>query len=175
MQPAAGRSMSTQRNLHAACFCGSRLAFDGCCGPIIDGAPAPTAEALMRSRYTAYVSGNFDHITNSLATEVRESFNLAAVQAMSSGLVWLGLDIRAVAGGGPDDDDGTVEFAARFTEDGKEKVHHERARFRREEGRWVYVDGEMRPKGTPRQVVKTGRNEPCPCGTGIKFKKCCGR
>ena len=50
---------------------------------------------------------------------------------------------------------------------------HELASFRREEGRWVYVDGDMNPKGPPRQVAKVGRNEPCPCGSGKKYKKCC--
>jgi SEC-C motif-containing protein len=128
----------------------------------------------MRSRYSAYIVGDFDHISGSLSTELRESFNLPAVQAMSADLTRLGLDIRAVERGGPEDEEGTVEFAARFKEDGQEKIHHERARFRREQGRWVYAGGEMRPKGKPREVRKIGRNEPCPCGSGKKYKKCHG-
>lgn len=156
------------------CPCGSKALFGGCCGPIIAGAPAQSAEALMRSRYSAYVVGDFDHIVRSIAPELREQFNLSAVQAMASNLTWLGLEVREVIGGGAEDDKGTVEFSARFTEGGQEKVHHELATFRREDGRWLYAEGRMRPKGKPREVVKIGRNEPCPCGSGKKAKRCCG-
>ncbi|MEK9660196.1 MAG: YchJ family metal-binding protein [Alphaproteobacteria bacterium] len=54
-------------------------------------------------------------------------------------------------------------------------MHHERSHFRRENGQWLYVDGEFNPKGQPLRVVKVGRNDPCPCGSGQKYKKCCGR
>jgi SEC-C motif-containing protein len=135
---------------------------------------ASSPEALMRSRYTAYVVGDYDHIVRTVAPETLASFNVDALKAMASSMTWLSLDVREVTGGGPEDQQGTVEFAARFKEGGQEKVHHERANFRREDGRWVYVDGTMRPKGRPREVVKIGRNEPCPCGSGKKYKKCCG-
>lgn len=128
----------------------------------------------MRSRYSAYVRGDFDHLEHSLAPELRGQFNRSAAEAMSNAIEWRGLDIRGVTGGDAESDTGTVEFAARFVEDGEEKVHHELASFRREDGRWLYVEGKMNPKGKPRQASKIGRNEPCPCGSGKKFKKCCG-
>jgi SEC-C motif-containing protein len=128
----------------------------------------------MRSRYTAFVLGEFDYIENTLATEVRDSFNRSAAESTAHSVEWVGLEIRDTSDGGEEDDGGMVEFAANFKDDGKLLVHHERSNFRREEGRWVYVDGKMNPKGNPRRVEKVGRNEPCPCGSGKKYKKCCG-
>ncbi len=156
------------------CPCGSERDFEDCCGPILGGAPAPTAEALMRSRYSAYVKGDLDHIERTHAADVRENFNRSAAQSTAETVEWLGLVLRETTKGGADDDEGTVEFSARFRKDGEEQVHHELATFRREENQWVYVDGKMNPKGKPRRVEKTGRNEPCPCGSGKKYKKCCG-
>ena len=158
----------------AECPCGSGSVFDECCGPIIGGTPAATAEALMRSRFTAYVHGDLDHIERTHAKEVRDGFNRSAAESTANSVEWVSLEIRATSDGGADDDTGTVEFAAHFKNDGKLLVHHERSNFRREDGRWVYVDGGMNPKGQPRRVEKVGRNAPCPCGSGKKYKKCCG-
>ena len=158
----------------AQCPCGSGSDFDECCGPIIGGTPAPTPEALMRSRFAAYVHGDLDYIENTHAKEVRDSFNRSAAESTAKSVEWVNLEIRSTADGGENDDTGTVEFAARFKRDGELQVHHERSNFRREEGRWVYVDGQMNPKGEPLRVEKVGRNEPCPCGSGKKYKKCCG-
>ncbi|MDP6804724.1 MAG: YchJ family metal-binding protein [Rhodospirillales bacterium] len=158
----------------AQCPCGSGADFDECCGPIIGDTPAPTPEALMRSRFAAYVHGDLDHIENTHAKEVRDSFNRSAAESTAKSVEWVNLEIRSTADGGENDDTGTVEFAARFKKDGELQVHHERSSFRREEGRWVYVDGQMNPKGEPLRVEKVGRNEPCPCGSGKKYKKCCG-
>jgi SEC-C motif-containing protein len=72
-------------------------------------------------------------------------------------------------------DDGMVEFFLTFHRDGEEWPLHERSRFRRVDGRWFYVDSILNPKDPPRRVVKVGRNDPCPCGSGKKHKACCGR
>lgn len=156
------------------CPCGSAADVDDCCGPIIAGTPAPTPEALMRSRFTAFVRGDLDYIESTHAKEVRENFNRSAAESTARSVEWISLEIRDTSDGGEDDDTGTVEFAARFKKDGELLVHHERSNFRREDGRWVYVDGKMNPQGKPRHVVKVGRNEQCPCGSGKKYKKCCG-
>lgn len=158
----------------AQCPCGSGSDFDECCGPVIGGTPAPTPEALMRSRFTAFVHGDLDYIESTHAKEVRDDFNRSAAESTVKSVEWVGLEIRDTSEGGEDDDTGTVEFAARFKKDGELLVHHEKSNFRRQEGRWVYVDGKMNPKGKPRRVDKVGRNEPCPCGSGKKYKKCCG-
>jgi len=158
----------------AKCPCGSGNGYDDCCGPIIEGAPAATPEALMRSRYTAYVRGELEHIERTHASEVRASYNRSAAESTASSVEWIGLAIGETTGGGEGDDAGTVEFHARFIKDGRENVHHERSNFRREDGNWAYVDGKMNPGAKPVRVEKTGRNEPCPCGSGKKYKKCCG-
>ncbi len=156
------------------CPCGSGQDLDDCCGAILAGAPAPTAEALMRSRYTAFTRGQIDYLADTLAPESRGDFDPIEAGNTASEAVWQGLEVRAVAEGGPDDETGSVEFVARFRWHGEPRVHHELASFRREQGRWVCVGGDMNPKGPPRQVVKVGRNDPCPCGSGKKYKKCCG-
>ncbi|MDP6573713.1 MAG: YchJ family protein [Rhodospirillales bacterium] len=156
------------------CPCGSGQGLDACCGAIIAGAPAPTAEALMRSRYTAFVLGDLDHIEATHAPEVRGDFNRSAAESVANDAEWLGLDVRGTIGGGADDQEGEVEFVTNFMRQGKEYAHHEIAVFRREQGNWMYVKGRMNPKPAPRKVAKVGRNEPCPCGSGRKFKKCCG-
>ena len=108
------------------CPCGSGSAFDACCGPIIGGTPAPTAEALMRSRYSAYVMGNVDHIDRTHATEIRDTFNRSAAESLALGVEWAGLEIRAVSGGDAADETGTVEFTSRYKKDGQMHVHHEK-------------------------------------------------
>jgi SEC-C motif domain protein len=156
------------------CPCGSGREFDACCGPILAGAPAPTPEALMRSRYSAFALGAIDHIERTHAPEVRADFDRANAEAWSKEARWDGLEIRAVEGGGTDENEGIVEFVARFRQGGHSHLHHERASFRRDDGVWYYVDGELNPKPATRHVVKVGRNDPCPCGSGKKYKKCCG-
>jgi SEC-C motif-containing protein len=83
------------------------------------------------------------------------------------------LDILEVEGGGLDDDEGIVEFVARYTQDGSSFSHHERSRFRKNKNRWYYVHGSMIAP-TVKNERKIGRNDPCPCGSGKKYKKCCG-
>lgn len=156
------------------CPCGSRRDRDECCGPLLAGAPAPTAEALMRSRYTAFVEADVDYLERTLAPEAKEDFDRAETETWARQGEWRGLEIRGVAGGGADDDEGRVEFVARYRFQGKDYAHHELGSFRKQDGRWVYVDGVLNPKAAPRQVAKIGRNDPCSCGSGKKYKKCCG-
>lgn len=156
------------------CPCGSRKDFDDCCAPFLAGAPAPTALALMRSRYTAYVRGDIGYLAETLAADIRDEFDQVEAEQTAGAARWHGLEIRSVTGGGESDDDGTVEFMARFSLHGQQHVQHERATFAREDGLWRCTGGEVNPKEPPRQVVKVGRNDPCPCGSGKKYKKCCG-
>ncbi|WP_211230863.1 YchJ family protein [Chitinilyticum aquatile] len=67
----------------SACPCGSKLEYAVCCGPIIAGAPAPSAEALMRSRYAAFVLGELDHVERTHAPEVRDDFNRAEAERIA--------------------------------------------------------------------------------------------
>ncbi len=156
------------------CPCGSHKDIDDCCAPFLAGAAAPTALALMRSRYTAYVRGDVGYLAETLAADIRDEFDQVEAEQTAGQAKWQGLEIRAVTGGGEADDAGTVEFMARFSLRGQQHVQHERATFAREDGLWRCTGGEVNPKEPPRQVVKVGRNDPCPCGSGKKYKKCCG-
>jgi len=156
------------------CPCGSGQTLDGCCGPVIAGAAAETAEGLLRSRYTAFVLGNIEYLADTLGPEIRGDFDQVEAANTAKDAKWQGLEVRAVTGGGADDETASIEFIARFRLHDQQRAHHEVSEFRREDGRWMCVGGEMDPKGPPRRVVKVGRNEPCPCGSGKKFKKCCG-
>jgi SEC-C motif-containing protein len=158
----------------SSCPCGSGRTFAECCEPVLSGSPAPTAEALMRSRYTAFVVKKLDHLATTLAPEALEGYDPAEVETWAGDSEWLGLDIRATEAGGADDQAGTVEFVARYRMKGKAFAHHELSQFRRVEGQWKYVDGTLNPRQGPRTVAKVGRNDPCPCGSGKKHKKCCG-
>ncbi|HEY9568347.1 MAG TPA: YchJ family protein [Thalassobaculum sp.] len=155
------------------CPCGSGASLAVCCGPVIAGNPAPTAEALMRSRYTAYALRDLDHIERTQAAG-RDDFDRAAAETAARAVEWTGLEILGGSGGGTADDTGTVEFAAHYRKDGRLHLLCEVSSFRREQGRWVYVDGLVSRAGEPPRYPKVGRNAPCPCGSGKKYKKCCG-
>jgi SEC-C motif-containing protein len=157
------------------CPCGSGRPFEACCGPHISGAtPAPTAEALMRSRYSAFVKADVDYLHDTLAPESRHDFDRAETERWARESRWQGLEIHA-AEGGEGDETGAVEFTARYVHKGKPFAHRELSKFRKEAGRWVYVDGTVgAPPVEQRVAPKIGRNDPCPCGSGKKYKKCCG-
>ncbi len=127
----------------------------------------------MRSRYTAFTRGDIDHLESSLAPEAKEDFDRADAETWAKTAEWQGLEVRATELS-ESGDQGTVEFVARYRYQGKPLAHHELASFRRMDGRWYYVDGALNPKPAQRQVAKVGRNDPCPCGSGRKYKKCCG-
>jgi SEC-C motif domain protein len=156
------------------CPCGSGAPLDGCCGPLIDGVPAATAEALMRSRYSAHVLGNVDYIVDTHDVAGRAAIDRDAVARWARGSEWLGLRIVAREAGGREDARGVVEFEASYRADGTTRVHHERSRFVRRDGRWYYVDGDVVRLPPARRAATVGRNDPCPCGSGKKHKKCCG-
>ena len=124
----------------------------------------------MRSRYAAYVLGAIDYVVATHDPATRAKVDRAAAATWSRETVWQGLEIVATERGGVDDDAGIVEFVARGTTRGAPFAQHERSRFKRLEGRWYYVDGEIRA----RRPVTPGRNDPCPCGSGHKYKRCHG-
>ena len=168
--------MNALGDLMDRCPCGSGSAYQVCCKPILLGErEAATAEQLMRSRYSAYVMKEIDYLRRSLHPDHRSDFNEETTRAWAERSAWHKLDILGTAGGGMDDHEGTVDFIATFTDNGTKREHHERSSFRKESGIWYLVEGTVLP---PKQVVraepKTGRNDPCPCGSGRKFKKCCG-
>lgn len=158
----------------ALCPCGSTRDFDLCCGPIIAGTPAPTAEALMRSRYVAFTLGDLDHIERTNTENALASFNRVDLEASLPGTDWIGIEVLQTDGGQEGDEEGKVKFSFRYRNGGRDFNQLEIASFKRVDGNWRYDDSEVNPKSPPVRVEKVGRNEPCPCGSGKKFKKCCG-
>jgi len=158
------------------CPCGSGLAYAKCCQPIIKGErPAPTAEALMRSRYAAYVKVETDYIFETTHPKHRQGYDAAGTKAWAESAEWLGLEIVSVKDGGAEDVTGEVEFIARYSEKGEPRVHHERALFKKENSGWLFTDGRAVTGQQPIKSQKVGRNDPCTCGSGQKYKKCCGK
>jgi len=120
------------------CPCGSGERFDGCCAPLLRGADAPSAERLMRSRYTAFVVGDTGYLRQTWHPGTRPA-ELELTPAMR----WTGLEIVEVVSGGEGDTRGVVEFRARWREGREAGVLAERSRFVRQSGRWWYLDGQV--------------------------------
>ena len=158
------------------CPCGSGLNFEKCCKPYISGKKnAPTAEALMRSRYSAYVEHAIDYIVETCSSDEKERIDVQQTREWSEKSTWLGLKIISTEKGGTRDEEGVVEFEASYEANGLEENHHEIASFKKQNGRWYYTEGHVAPRTVIRTSPKVGRNEPCPCGSGKKYKQCCGR
>lgn len=122
------------------CPCGSGDAFGGCCAPLLRGTPAPTAERLMRSRYTAFVVGDERHLSDTWHPGTRpEELTLDPAQR------WTGLEIIEVDAGAEGDKRGIVEFRAGWRSGAERGVLHERSRFVTQSGRWWYLDGRIDP------------------------------
>lgn len=117
------------------CPCGADAPYVGCCGLYLDGDPFPaTAEALMRSRYVAYVQRRSDYLLQTWHSTTRpEVLDFSTERGH-----WLGLKVVRVVAGRAEDEQGTVEFVARYKVGGKTHRLHEISRFVREAGAWVY-------------------------------------
>jgi SEC-C motif-containing protein len=133
----------------------------------------------MRSRYSAHVLVRIDYLIATHDPATRAALDRAAIERWARDSVWLGLDIVARERGDVGDEDGIVEFRASYRASYRagdaDLVHHERSRFGRRQGRWVYLDGDAVRPTPARRAVAAGRNDPCPCGSGHNYKRCCGR
>lgn len=130
----------------------------------------------MRSRYSAYVIHDAPYLLSTWSPSKRPR----SLSFADDHTEWLGLRIVEKQAGGAQDSQGVVEFIARFRSQGRLGSLHERSRFVRQGGAWQYVDGEtVTARSEPAMpAVKSatpGRNDPCSCGSGQKYKRCCGR
>jgi SEC-C motif-containing protein len=156
----------------ANCPCGSGAVFGRCCAPWLSGtAGAPTAEALMRSRFTAFQLRDGDYLRRTWDPAERP----ASVSFEDDARTWSRLEIVATLGGAESDERGVVEFKAQFELGDDTYLLHETSRFHKSEGQWVYLDGAVHYMGKLAHKGEMVRNAPCPCGSGKKYKKCCGR
>ena len=172
------------------CPCGSATELANCCEPFIQGKKLPeTAEKLMRSRYTAYTLKDIAYIKKTLAPESQKDFDEKASKEWADKAEWKSLKVMDVKKGTASDTKGTVEFTATYKEAGKTLEHHEVSEFRKnDKGQWLFVDGHAhtheegqghhhhhhKQETVVREGPKVGRNDPCPCGSGKKYKKCHG-
>lgn len=157
------------------CPCQSQKTFEKCCGRfIVNGEFPETAEELMRARYTAYTRVDMAFVEKTHDPKTKKDINMDSNRDWAESTDWRGLEIVETKDGSPDDDRGFVEFIARYDGGDGIEEHHELSEFNRRQGRWYYTDSKNPAVKTVVNENKVGRNDPCPCGSGKKFKKCCG-
>ncbi|MBL9199957.1 MAG: SEC-C domain-containing protein [Opitutaceae bacterium] len=156
----------------AACPCGSGRPFGDCCEPLLaQRSKAATAEELMRSRFTAHVVGHHLHLHRTYLETARQPF---VEEPEGEAVKWTRLVIRShEANVRPDVS--YVDFTAYFEAKGAEHPMHEKSEFHRIGGEWFFVRPIREGPAPVRAAPKAGRNDPCTCGSGKKFKHCCGR
>ena len=151
--------------------------YETCCGPLHAGKKdAANPEALMRARYSAYVKKTIPFIATTQITEVAEQFDQAEAEKWADSAEWRGLKIVSTNKGGATDDTGIVEFEAHYTDkaSAKELIHKETSLFNKVGGKWLFKEGVIAgAQAFKRLEPKLGRNDPCSCGSGKKYKKCC--
>lgn len=122
--------------LGSSCPCGSDKNYGACCGPLHYGeSQAASAEALMRSRYSAFVCRDADYLFRTWHPRTRPED-----VTFDSEITWVGLEVIDTVAGGPEDDRGEVEFKSRYESAGDNGTLHERSSFERRAGRWFYLD-----------------------------------
>ncbi len=144
------------------CPCGSSNDYSDCCQPYLNLLEsAPTPEALMRSRYCAFALGEAEYLVATSLIKNHAVNELEQLQAQMNLVAWLQLDIITAY-------DNFVEFKAYYRDESGIQVLHEKSTFVYQENRWFYEEGTL-------FNTKIERNEPCPCASGKKYKKCCAR
>lgn len=122
----------------------------------------------MRSRYTAHALGRVPYLIATCHPDIRQRQDAAAIERWCRNARFLKLEVLETKAGGPTDSQGTVRFIAWTLEGGKLTGLHERSTFARDAGQWTYQSGQHQSLKMP------GANDPCPCGSDKKYKKCCG-
>lgn len=153
---------------HMPCPCQSGFTYEDCCAPLLARQVfADSPERLMRSRYTAYVNADIDYLRDTTADHRRAVYDFEQLGEWARQSQWLGLKVHVSEQEG---DRGRVVFTARFKLDDGVHAHTEDSTFMQQNGRWYFVEGQecAEPKSN------VGRNDPCLCGSGRKYKKCCG-
>ncbi|MFT5720325.1 MAG: SEC-C motif-containing protein [Motiliproteus sp.] len=165
--PAILESDCNENSAHTVCPCGSQQPYQHCCQAAISGRqPARSAEALMRSRYSAFVMAEADYLIASTHPDYRQALSRASM--IDPQIRWRRLQIITTQQGTENDQEGQVRFIATYVEGGRFGTLEENSNFSRIDSHWYYRDGDTRS-----QTLKPQRNAPCPCGSALKFKHCC--
>lgn len=154
-----------QNSAHA-----ENLVYTDCCQPFhLGNERPPTAQALMRSRYSAFSLALASYLVDTHHPKNREPNELQSLQDTFKDCEWKQLSIIKTNAGNENDNEGWVEFIAHYEAQGELGTLHENSYFVKEQNQWFYVEGELKDASK-----KVGRNDPCWCGSGKKFKKCHG-
>ncbi len=153
------------------CPCGTGKKYGECCLPIIKKTkPAADAEALMRSRFSAHVARDYEHLHRTHLESSKEPYESEPEGA--GGTNWTRLKILSHEKG-LKPDFSYVDFTAYFQEGEEEKALHEKAEFQKIDGTWFYIRAlRQGPAPIKKTEATVGRNDPCPCGSGKKYKQC---
>lgn len=148
------------------CYCHSSKPYDLCCGPYHNNKEYPqTPETLMRSRYSAFALRLVDYLVFTSSTPLNKRQSKSAIRHWAQKNTWTRLEVLSVT-------HSQVEFKASYTDaDHQPQVHHELSDFIIEDGQWKYDRGIIDPISIQ---LSRSRNVPCPCGSGKKYKRCCG-
>lgn len=147
----------------AHCPCGSSQPYTVCCGPYIEQATLPkTPEQLMRSRYTAFTQGNAEYIGNTMRNQALKQYDANATREWALSLKWDRLEILCAPPVPDHTLTGVVHFIAHYFEHDEPQEIEEWSEFTQIQGQWYYTS-----------TLKMGRNDPCLCDSGKKYKKCC--
>lgn len=154
------------------CPCNSNIEFELCCNQFISGNKLPqTALLLMKSRYSAFATANAEYL-NKTSVSKQTSKDLVILAKSNT---WKSLEILNTSQGQESDSSGTVEFRVLYNNSDKQSIEHlEKSTFIKVEDQWMYDTGDVKVNILPVLNYSIGRNDPCTCGSGQKFKKCCG-
>lgn len=153
--------------MSALCYCNSKKLYSECCQPLLARIKeADSPEQLMRSRFTAYCLSDFNYILDTYAPKPRNDLSVEILEDSADDNHWFTLSIPS----NPALDKNQVEFFAYYFVKNKPYVLHETSRFEREGPAWRYTDGHLHPDCGKLNI---GRNDPCVCTSGKKFKQCC--
>jgi SEC-C motif-containing protein len=154
------------------CLCCSGKTYLECCKKLHNGEEhALTAKQLMRSRYSAFAMNNTDYIQLTWDKNTCPD----SVDFANDVTQWEQLEIIETKKGLAGDNKGLVHFKAHYTQNGKQQILNEISRFVKKSSRWYYLDGSVQSVSDPNQQATQGKNAPCSCGSGKKFKRCCGK
>ena len=154
------------------CYCCADLPFSACCEPFLTHKKIPdTAEKLMRSRFSAYATKNFEYVLRTYAADKQANLNINTLAENAENIIWFALRIDdtnniPLTSNATD----TVTFTAFYFENKNIFQLHETSNFVVEDNQWRYYDGKLFDDCGK---IKYGRNLPCLCNSGKKFKQCC--
>lgn len=150
------------------CPCGSGKKYSECCYPFhASSAKADSPQALMASRYTAYAVNNYQYIFDTYSESFRQDISADLLEQSDQGVEWLSLNILSFE---TNSNRGKVEFVAIYRQQQEFYRLQENSDFVKQDGAWLYTTGKIHPDSG---IFFPRRNDPCPCGSGKKFKKCC--